>query len=86
VPYYFLMSRPLGNVVVPLSESGILRGALKLRALIPVSRKSVNVFLCMQKRDAREKRDERHRHNTKFSIPDFENLRPSRACLARLAR
>jgi hypothetical protein len=67
VPCYFLIFETGGNVVVPLSESSILRGALKLRALIPVSGKSVNDFLCIMKsgtcgekrdtRDWRERRD-----------------------------
>ena len=49
MPCYFLIFETGGNVVVPLNESSILRGALKLRALIPVSGKSVNDFLCIMK-------------------------------------
>jgi len=45
MPYSFLILRPVGNVVVPQTQSGILRGALKLRALIPGSGISVNGYL-----------------------------------------
>lgn len=90
MPYSFLILRPVGNVVVPLTQSGILHGALKLRALIPVSEKSVNAFLrlvgCAIRWKRCDEQDLRERSNLKHWIRISRTVVRSSNSLARLVQ